>query len=85
VNKCAPTKKSIGTEETSKLEEILLRYLYFYCNVSEAIVSELKQGNENSKAWLHDPIPRRQGAVYFELFDNVCLGKIFRVLISSIL
>jgi hypothetical protein len=70
VNICTPSKKLIDTEKSSKLEDILLRYLNFYCNLAEIIVNDLRQEN-NSKSWLNDPIPYRQDAVYFELFDHV--------------
>ena len=67
---CTPTKKTNDPENSSKLEEILLRYLTFYCNLADAIVGDLQQG-KNTSAWLADPIPYRQGAVYFELLDPV--------------
>jgi hypothetical protein len=73
VDICTPNKRLINTEESSKLEDILLRYVTFYCNLAETIVNELKQDNDNANAWLYDPIPYRQGAVYFELFDAVCI------------
>ncbi|CAF1383971.1 unnamed protein product [Rotaria sp. Silwood1] len=72
VKLCTPNKKSINSEESSKLEEILLRYVTFYCNLAEMIVNGLQQKSEsahNIKSWLNDPLPYRQGAVYFELFD----------------
>ncbi len=64
----------MNDEQTSKLEDILLRYLTFYCNLAETIVHELKQPKENSnnnKSWLNDPIPYKQNSVYFEIFDDV--------------
>jgi hypothetical protein len=70
VNICTPNKKSIDSEQSSKLEDILLRYLTFYCNLAELIIKDLQQEN-NFKLWLKDPIPYRQDAVYFELFDHV--------------
>jgi hypothetical protein len=62
----------IDNDKSSKLEDILLRYLNFYCNLAETIVKELQEGN-NYKSLLNDPIPYRQGSVYFELFDQVCI------------
>ncbi|CAF3860056.1 unnamed protein product [Rotaria sp. Silwood1] len=76
VKLCTPNKKLINTEESSKLEDILLRYVTFYCNLAEMIVNGLQQKSEsahNIKSWLNDPLPYRQGAVYFELFDPVCI------------
>jgi hypothetical protein len=73
VNICTPSKKSIDSEQSSKLEDILLRYLTFYCNLAELIIKELQEETNSSKLWLNDPIPYRQGAVYFELFDHVCI------------
>lgn len=67
---CTPSKKSNDLEVSSKLEEILLRYLTFYCNLADAIISDLRQG-KNTSTWLKDPIPYRQGAIYFELLDAV--------------
>lgn len=78
-NICTPKKKSNDTEKTSKLEEILLRYLTFYCNVADLIVKEIQQ----EKSLLNDPIPYRQGAVYFELFDHVCKNSNFELLFLS--
>ena len=34
------------------------------------ILSDLQQG-KNTSAWLADPIPYRQEAIYFELLDSV--------------
>ncbi|CAF5065382.1 unnamed protein product, partial [Rotaria sp. Silwood1] len=76
VKLCTSNKKLINSEESSKLEEILLRYVTFYCNLAEMIVNGLQQKSEsahNIKSWLNDPLPYRQGAVYFELFDPVCI------------
>lgn len=67
---CTPSKKNNDLEVSSKLEEILLRYLTFYCNLADAIISDLRQG-KNTNTWLKDPIPYRQGAIYFELLDAV--------------
>ncbi|CAF1052069.1 unnamed protein product [Adineta steineri] len=67
---CTPKKKIIDSDESSKLEENLLRYLTFYCNLAETIVNELKLETKNQNLWLLDPIPYGQGAVYFELFDH---------------
>ena len=76
VNRCTSNKKQIIDEdEVTKLEDILLRYLNFYCNLAETIVNELKQDNKDSKLYLIDPIPYRQGALYFELFDHVCFSQ----------
>lgn len=55
---------------SSKLEEILLRYLTVYCNLVDMILSDLQQG-KNTNSWLADPIPYRQEAIYFELLDPV--------------
>ncbi|UJR33167.1 hypothetical protein I4U23_020623 [Adineta vaga] len=71
VNMCTPKKKSNDHDELTKLEDILLRYLTFYCNLAEIIVNELKLGSANTNIFLHDPIPYGENAVYFELFDNV--------------
>lgn len=70
VHICTPTKRKIDAEESSKLEEILLRYLTFYCNLVDMIIRDLQQG-KNTSPWLADPIPYRQGAIYFELLDPV--------------
>jgi hypothetical protein len=75
---CTTNKKSVDHEQTLKLEDILLRYLTFYCNLAETIVNELKQESDNNtKSWLNHPIPYRQGALYFELFDHVSQTFIF--------
>jgi hypothetical protein len=71
VNICKPSKKDIDNSQSSKLEDILLRYLNFYCNLADMIVNDLRE-KKNLNSWLDDPIPYRQGAVYFELFDHVC-------------
>jgi hypothetical protein len=62
------------TDQPSKSEDILLRYLTFYCNLADIILHELKEGgdtNNNNHSWLNDPTPQRQGALYFEFFDPV--------------
>lgn len=77
VNMCTPPKKSIDRELSTKLEDILLRYMTFYCNISETIVNELKHPSGDSileKSWLTDPVPHGQGAMYFEMFDHVRLN-----------
>jgi hypothetical protein len=73
-NRCTPAKKSLDHELNNKLEDILQRYLTFYCNVSDMIVKELKHqchDTHSSQSWLINPIPHGQGAVYFEFFDHV--------------
>ncbi|CAF0943507.1 unnamed protein product [Adineta ricciae] len=71
VNICTPKKKSVDTDESTKLEDILLRYLTFYCNLAEITVNDLKLGTTNeSNMLLYDPIPYGENAVYFELFDH---------------
>ncbi|CAF1015574.1 unnamed protein product [Rotaria sordida] len=73
VKLCTPNKKLINNDVLSKLEDILLRYVTFYCNLAEMIVNELQhksQSTYNIKSWLIDPLPYRQSAVYFELFDH---------------
>ncbi len=62
------------TNPSSKSEDILLRYLTFYCNLADTIIHELKESedtNNNNHSWFNDPTPQRQGAVYFEFFDQV--------------
>lgn len=71
-NICTPKKKILDSEQTSKLEDILQRYLNFYCNIADLIITELQE-KTNTKIFLSDPIPYRQGAVYYELFDHVCI------------
>ena len=76
VNMCTPSKKSIDRELSTKLEDILLRYMTFYCNIAETIVNELKHPSGDSileKSWLTDPVPHGQGAMYFEMFNHVRL------------
>ena len=60
-------------DQSSKCEDILLRYLTFYCNLADIILEELKVGEDtnNNSSWLTDPTPQKQGAVYFEFFDQV--------------
>ncbi|CAF2850579.1 unnamed protein product [Rotaria sp. Silwood2] len=73
VKLCTPNKKLINEEESSIFEDILLRYVTFYSNLAEMIMNELQHKSEsahNIKSWLIDPLPYRQGAVYFELFDH---------------
>ncbi|CAM4832757.1 unnamed protein product [Rotaria magnacalcarata] len=70
---CTPTKSSMKNEESSKLEDILLRYITFYCNLTDTIVSELQAKTANSASsasWLMDPKPFPQSTLYFELFDH---------------
>ncbi|CAF1334858.1 unnamed protein product [Rotaria magnacalcarata] len=60
-------------DQLSKSEDILLRFLSFYCNVADMIVNELKESedsNNNSSSWLIDSTLQRQGALYFEFFDR---------------
>lgn len=59
---------------SAKSEDILLRYLTFYCNLADMILSELnsEDRNNNNYSWLIEPTPQRRGAVYFEFFDHVC-------------
>lgn len=61
------------TDQLSKCEDILFRYLTFYCNIADIILNELKKGEDtnNNNSWLIDPTPQRQGALYFEFFDHV--------------
>ncbi len=63
------------TNQSSKSEDILLRYLNFYCNLSDIILNEFKQGedtnNNNNNSWLNNRTSQRQGALYYEFFDNV--------------
>ncbi|CAF1425782.1 unnamed protein product [Adineta steineri] len=61
------------TDQSTKSEDILLRFLTFYCNLAEIIFHELKDNgdnNNNNNLWLFDPMPQRQGALYFEFFDH---------------
>jgi hypothetical protein len=61
-------------DQSSKYEDILLRYLTFYCNLADIILNEFKESgdtNNNNNSWLNDPTPQRQGALYFEFFDHV--------------
>ncbi len=60
-------------DQSTKCEDILLRYLTFYCNLAEIIINEFKQGEDtnNNNSWLNDPTPQKQGALYFEFFDHV--------------
>ncbi|CAM2710015.1 unnamed protein product [Rotaria socialis] len=70
---CTPTKSSMKNEESSKLEDILLRYITFYCNLADTIVNELQARTANSissASWLMNPKPFPQGTLYFELFDH---------------
>ena len=61
------------SNQSSRSEEILLRYLTFYCNLADIIINEITQGEDtnNNNSWLNDPTPQRQGALYFEFFDHV--------------
>jgi hypothetical protein len=61
------------TDQSSKSEDILLRFLIFYCNIADVILHEFTKGDDanNNNSWLNDPIPQRQGALYFEFFDQV--------------
>jgi hypothetical protein len=62
--------------ESAINEDILLRYLTFYCNVSHLIEKEFKVDQiegKNAKSWLTDPIPHKKGALYFDFFDHVSL------------
>ena len=62
------------TNCSAKSEDILLRYLTFYCNLSDVILFELngEDKNNNNYSWLIEPTPQRRGAIYFEFFDHVC-------------
>lgn len=65
-------------DQSSKAEDILLRFLSFYCNVADMILYQLKAGgdsNNNDNFCLLDPKPQRQGALYFEFFDRVSYIK----------
>lgn len=66
---CTVTKRETNSDLALKFEEILLRFMNFYCNLADSIVNDL-QNVQNSRIWLNDPIPYRPGAVYFELFDH---------------
>jgi hypothetical protein len=61
------------TDQSSKSEDILLRYLTFYCNLADIILNEFKEGEDtnNNNSGLNHPTPQRQGALYFEFFDHV--------------
>jgi hypothetical protein len=66
-----------NTDPSSKSEDILLRCLIFYCNLADTIIYELNEsedGNNNNYSWFNDPTPQRQGAVYFEFFDQVSIS-----------
>lgn len=69
VNYCAAARRSRDDDEIAELEDILLRYLTFYCNVATNVVQELKYGTALSKSSFLDPKPHAKAAVYFELFD----------------
>lgn len=72
VTLCTPKKKSSDSNEATQLEEILLRYLTFYCNLTETILNELKRGKASEHhIYLSDPIPYGQNAVYNEIFQHV--------------
>lgn len=60
-------------DSASKSDDALLRYLNFYGNLAEAILTEFQRGGDtnNNTAWFNDPTPQRQGALYFEFFDHV--------------
>lgn len=65
----------MNNEELSKLEDILLRYLNFYCNVADIVINELQQKNDNTstmQSWLLNSKSYAPDALYFELFDHVC-------------
>ncbi|CAF1102504.1 unnamed protein product [Rotaria sp. Silwood1] len=67
-------------DQSPKSEQILLRFLSFYCNLADMIINELKEGgdtNNNNNSWLFDPAPQRQGALYFEFLspDKQMLAK----------
>ncbi|CAF2399766.1 unnamed protein product [Rotaria sp. Silwood2] len=67
-------------DQSPKSEQILLRFLSFYCNLADMILNELKEGgdtNNNNNSWLFDPQPQRQGALYFEFLhaDKQILAK----------
>ncbi|CAF3944627.1 unnamed protein product [Rotaria sordida] len=61
-------------DQSPRSEQTLLRFLSFYCNLADMIINELKEGegdtNNNNCSWLFDPKPQRQGALYFEFFNN---------------
>lgn len=61
------------TNCSAKSEDILLRYLTFYCNLADVILFELngEDRNNNNYSWLIEPTPQRRGAIYFEFFDHV--------------
>jgi hypothetical protein len=63
------------TNPSSKSEDILLRYLTFYCNLADIIIHELSESeetnNNHNNLWFNDSTLQRQGAVYFEFFDQV--------------
>ena len=78
VNRCTLRKKSIDDdEESSKFEDILLRYLTFYCNLAEIIINQLKKENKyssnNNRMFLNNSSIYQKDAVYFELFAHVCM------------
>ena len=61
------------TDQTSKAEDILVRYLTFYCNIADSILNEFQQSEDrnNNNSWLIAPTPQKHGALYFEFFDHV--------------
>ncbi|CAF1636504.1 unnamed protein product, partial [Adineta ricciae] len=59
-------------DQSTKSEDILIRFLTFYCNVAERILSEIQNEGDanNNTSWLTNPTPQRRGALYFEFFDQ---------------
>ncbi|CAF1629160.1 unnamed protein product, partial [Adineta ricciae] len=59
-------------DQSKKSEDILIRFLIFYCNVAERILSEIQNEGDanNNTSWLTNPTPQRRGALYFEFFDQ---------------
>lgn len=74
MNYCGAARRSRDDDEIAELEDILLRYLTFYCNVATHIIQDLKFQpglSTLSKSIFLDPKPHPAGALYFELFDQV--------------
>ncbi|UJR14018.1 hypothetical protein I4U23_001017 [Adineta vaga] len=63
---------TLKIDQSTKSEDILLRFLIFYCNIANRIVNEFKDEDDanDNHLWLNNPTPQRQGALYFEFFDH---------------